>query len=79
MSRSNLSTLAKAPSDSLEPPIDRAVNMTCYLLPVRSVQCLEKKEWDVNRITEMVSFELGKEIGIDVFTSRHECGTKKKS
>ena len=78
MSRSNLSTLAKAPSDSLEPPIDRAVNMTCYLLPVRSVQCLEKKEY-VNRITEMVSFELGKEIGIDVFTSRHECGTKKKS
>ena len=52
--------------------------MTCYLLPVRSVQCLEKKEY-VNRITEMVSFELGKEIGIDVFTSRHECGTKKKS
>ena len=43
VSRSNLSTLAKAPSDSLEPPIDKAVNMTCYLLPVRSVQCLEKK------------------------------------
>ena len=27
----------------------------------------------------MVSFELGKEIGRDVFTSHHKCGTKKKS
>ena len=32
----------------------------------------------INRIREMVSFELGKEIEKDVFSSCHERGTKKK-
>ena len=33
----------------------------------------------VNRIREMVSFELGKEIGKNIFSSCHERGTKENS
>ena len=40
--------------------------------------CYVKFKLFSNRISEMVSFELGKEIKKDVFSSCHERRTKKK-